>query len=82
LGRLIRSALPAQSENGGFLRFFAFGTAPAIFLAWLADGPAATSGRQKMTNTSLSQLATSIVAALVASTLFISAAVGPVTQFI
>jgi hypothetical protein len=35
-----------------------------------------------MTTTSFSQFATSIVAALVASTLFISAAIGPVSQFI
>ena len=35
-----------------------------------------------MTNASLSQFATSIVAALAASTLFISAAVGSVSQFI
>ena len=35
-----------------------------------------------MTYGNLSQLATSVLAALVTSTLFISAAVGPVGQFI
>ena len=35
-----------------------------------------------MTKMTLSQLATSVLAALVTSTLFISAAVGPVGQFI
>jgi hypothetical protein len=35
-----------------------------------------------MTSINLSQIATSLVAALVASTLFISAAVGPAAQFI
>jgi hypothetical protein len=40
------------------------------------------SGKKKMTYASLSQLAASLVAALVTSTIFISAAVGPVGQFI
>jgi hypothetical protein len=35
-----------------------------------------------MTYTSLSQVATAVLAALVTSTIFISAAVGPVGQFI
>ena len=35
-----------------------------------------------MTNTSLSQLATSLLAALVTSILFIATAVGPAGQFI
>jgi hypothetical protein len=35
-----------------------------------------------MTSINLSQIAASVVAALVASTLFISAAVGPAAQFI
>ena len=35
-----------------------------------------------MTNITISQLATSLFAALVTSTIFISAAVGPVGQFI
>ena len=39
-------------------------------------------GDTKMTYANLSQLATALVAALVTSTLFISAAVGPVGQFI
>jgi hypothetical protein len=44
----------------------------------------AGSGRNTMTftNTSLSHFAVSIVGALVAATLFVSAAVGPVAQFI
>jgi hypothetical protein len=39
-------------------------------------------GKKKMTYANLSQVAASLVAALVASTIFISAAVGPVGQFI
>jgi hypothetical protein len=35
-----------------------------------------------MTNVTFSQLATSLLAAIVTSTIFISAAVGPVGQFI
>jgi hypothetical protein len=35
-----------------------------------------------MTNMTFSQIATSLLAALVTSTIFISAAVGPVGQFI
>jgi hypothetical protein len=35
-----------------------------------------------MTYTSLSQLATSVVAALIVSTIFISAAVGPAAQLV
>lgn len=35
-----------------------------------------------MTNVNFSQLATSLLAAIVTSTIFISAAVGPVGQFI
>jgi hypothetical protein len=41
-----------------------------------------SSGKKKMTYANLSQVAASLVAALVASTIFISAAVGPVGQFI
>jgi hypothetical protein len=38
--------------------------------------------KKKMTYSNLSQIATSLLAALVTSTIFISAAVGPVGQFI
>jgi hypothetical protein len=72
----------AQSKNRSFLRFLRFGTLPANCLAWLPDGPAAGSGKKKMTSINVSQIATSLLAALVASTLFISAAVGPAAQFI
>ena len=71
-----------EIANGGFLRFSAFGTLPAKCLAWLPDGPAAGSGKKKMTSINLSQIAVSLIAALAASTLFISAAVGPAAQFI
>jgi hypothetical protein len=47
-----------------------------------SDGPATQgSGRQTMTQT-FSQLATSVVAALFATVIFVTAAVGPVGQFI
>jgi hypothetical protein len=42
----------------------------------------AGSGRQIMTYTNLSQLSASLVAALVATTIFVTAAVGPAVQFI
>ncbi len=47
-----------------------------------AAGQAVGSGRYKMTNTSFSQVLTLTFAALMTSTLFISAAIGPVAQFI
>jgi hypothetical protein len=74
--------LEAGDEIGGFLRLFAFGTLPAIYLACSPDGPTSGSGKKKMTYANLSQIATSLLAALVTSTIFISAAVGPVGQFI
>jgi hypothetical protein len=53
-------------------------------LAWPGDGPPVGSGRYKMTFnlTSLQQLAVSLVGAVFAASLFVSAAVGPVGQFI
>lgn len=80
--RLNPAAPYATTGNGRFMRFLRFGTLPAIRLAWLPDGPAAGSGKKKMTSINLSQIAASLVAALAASTLFISAAVGPAAQFI
>jgi hypothetical protein len=68
--------------DGRFQPFPRFGTLSAIMFAWLADGPGAASGRHKMTIASLSQIATSLVAALATATLFISAAVGPAAQII
>jgi hypothetical protein len=46
------------------------------------DDPDGEFGETKMTYSKLSQCAASVLAAIVASTLFISAAVGPVGQFI
>ena len=42
----------------------------------------ANSGRQKMINSTLSQYAVSMLAALISATILVSAAVGPVGQFI
>jgi hypothetical protein len=64
----------------------------AVFSTWhglcnlpgmVPDDPA-PSGRQTMTyaNTSLSQLAVSLLGALVAATVFVTAAVGPAGQLI
>ncbi|HEX8534745.1 MAG TPA: hypothetical protein VF662_11305 [Allosphingosinicella sp.] len=69
-------------EKHAFLRLSRFGTLPATPLAWSPEWPVTGSGRYKMSNVSLTQLATSLLAALVTSTIFISAAVGPVGQFI
>jgi hypothetical protein len=68
-------------ENGSFPPFSPFGTADAISLAWLRDGPAADQRRYKMTLSlhSLQSLAISLIGAVVASSLFLSAAMGPVT---
>jgi hypothetical protein len=80
--RLNPSARGASTKRDGFLRFLRFGTLPAICLAWLPDGPAAGSGKKTMTSINLSQIAASLIAALAATTLFVSAAVGPAAQFI
>jgi hypothetical protein len=62
-----------------FGRFFSFGTAPAKPLAWPPDGPGTAIGDKTMTiSLNLQQLAISVIGALIASSLFISAAVGPV----
>jgi hypothetical protein len=73
----------ANSKNGGNLRLARFGTVSAISVA-SPDGPAVHSGRQTMTInlTSLQNVAVSLVGALLAASLFISAAVGPVGQLI
>jgi hypothetical protein len=80
LARVNRAFSRAFGKFGGFPPFFATGTAGAISLAWLRDGPKAGSRRYDMTlslNT-MQSLALSLVGALVASSLFLSAAVGPV----
>ena len=70
-------------KNGGNPRLTQFGTVPAISSV-SPDGPAVHSGRQTMTInlTSLQNVAVSLVGALLAASLFISAAVGPVGQLI
>ena len=67
-------------ESGSFPPFFAFGTPDAIPLAWSPNGSETKSGRPKMTLTfaKIPQIAFSIVGALFASSLFLSAALGPV----
>jgi hypothetical protein len=68
-----------RSKNGGKLREIHFGTLDAIHPVSPLDDPAVTSGRQTMTYnfTSLQNMAVSLVGALIAASLFISAAVGP-----
>src|ERR1044072_7019846 len=84
ISRYLAFVNPAFSRpspgNGSFLPFSAFGTASALSLAWPRDGPGAGSRRYEMSLSinSLQSLATSLVGALVASSLFLSAAVGPV----
>jgi hypothetical protein len=72
----------SQNGNGRFLPLSPFGTLSAIYLACSGNGSPSGSGKKKMTYVNLSQIATSVLAALVTSTIFISAAVGPVGQFI
>jgi hypothetical protein len=69
------------SKFDGFPPFSSLGTARAKSLAWQRDGPAAGSRRYEMTLSlnSLQTLAFSLVGALVASSLFLSAAMGPVS---
>ncbi len=76
-----RASYRPCGENGGFPPLFTFGTAHALVLAWLPDGPAAGSGRMTMTFANAQQLAFSMIAALVTSAVFVSAAIGPVVQF-
>ena len=72
IGRLFR--------NGRIPPLSALGTHPANSRSWSTDGPKAKTGRMKMTlsYTSLQQLALAIVGAVLTSSLFVSAAVGPV----
>jgi hypothetical protein len=72
------------SENGGFPPLSPLGTLDAKQLAWSPGSPAAGSGRHKMTFNlgSFQQFAISAIAALFTASLFISAAVGPVGQFV
>jgi hypothetical protein len=67
-------------RNGSFPRYSAFGTRRADLLAWPPDHPPAGSGRKTMTFATTQQLALSLVAALVTSAIFVSAAIGPVVQ--
>ena len=83
--KLARSRSSVGAEpwgNGGFLRFSSFGTLPADIPAWRTDGPAAGSGRNKMTFNfgSIQQVAASLFAALLTSGVLVSAAIGPVAQ--
>jgi hypothetical protein len=66
-------------ENGGFPPFFTIGTGSAELLAWLRDGPDAKFRRLTMTlSLTLQHAMLSVIGALLASSLFISAAVGQV----
>jgi hypothetical protein len=78
-GRGLRRQSRGDSKNGGFPPFPQLGTGPANLLAWPMDGPAAETRRLKMTlSFTMQKLALSVFGALVASSLFISAAIGPV----
>ena len=71
-------------ESRSFPPLRPIGTLSAKLLAWSRKHPGPHSGSKTMTYNfaNLQQLAVSILGALVASTLFVSAAVGPVGQFI
>jgi hypothetical protein len=80
-----RQNLSATGEKAILALFCEFsGLARPLQSIWHARRMVRTSGsgKKKMTYANLSQVAASLVAALVASTIFISAAVGPVGQFI
>jgi hypothetical protein len=80
---LNRGSMAASSENGGFSPFLRFGTPPATLAAsggWSDRVQGVTTMTFNISN--MQQLAVSIVGALLAATLFVSAAVGPVGQFI
>ena len=74
----------AWPRNGGFPRFPGFGTLSAKLLACRRMVRTAGSGNKTMTFNlaNAQQLLASIVGAVLASTIFVSAAVGPVSQFI
>jgi hypothetical protein len=80
LARVNPSFRRANIVLGGFTPFSSLGTADAKSLAWPRDGPKAGSRRYEMTLSlnAMQSLALSLVGALVASSLFLSAAVGPV----
>lgn len=66
-----------------FSCFLGLARAVQSFVAWSTDGPAAGSGRYKMTfNLNIQQFLVSAVGALFAATLFVTAAVGPAGQLI
>jgi hypothetical protein len=73
-----------QENLADFCRFQNLARHLQTPLAWPTDGPTAGSRRLEMTFnlTSLQQLAVSLVGAVFAASLFVSAAVGPVGQFI
>jgi hypothetical protein len=83
-----RRRIPADKrgryQNRSFAPFFAVGTAGANVVASLPDGPVARSGRKTMTFNfaNVQQFAISAIGALLAASLFISAAVGPAGQLI
>jgi hypothetical protein len=68
-----------NSENGGFPPFSPLGTPPANLSGMAAGWSGAGIGDKTMSiSLNLQQLAVSVIGALLASSMFISAAVGPV----
>jgi hypothetical protein len=79
-----RVADMVSCKFGGFPPFPQLGTASATLSGMAGGWSAGRFRRKKMTFnlTSLQQLAVSLVGAVFAASLFVSAAVGPVGQFI
>jgi hypothetical protein len=80
-----RASPPARGAKVAVFRGWR-GLARSLQYPWHGrpDGPAAGSGRHEMTFNlaNLQQFAVSVVGALIAASVFVSAAVGPVGQFI
>ena len=85
LDRVKRIAVAGgRVENGGFPWVSRFGTLPAKLLTCRRTVRTAATGRYEMTFNlaNAQQLLASLVGAVIASAIFVSAAVGPVSQFI
>jgi hypothetical protein len=82
--RPFRPTIQVRDRNGGFPRLSSSGTVDAKQLAWPLGSPPVRSGRQTMTFNlgTFQQFAISAIGALFTASLFISAAVGSVGQFI
>jgi hypothetical protein len=81
---LFETSSPRLPVLADFRHFSNLARLLQILLAWPSDSPPAGSGRQEMTFNliNLQQLAVSLVGAVFTASLFVSAAVGPVGQFI